>query len=131
LLVPPLLTETFDAEFVFAFACNTLLEPDCAVADVRSDRAEIRAGLKVPIVAQLEIAARLALPVDAVTVHVSRVEQGHRPPVVLDGLCVMALTDVDVAQVAQGGGLRGGVGGARGGAARLQTRTRRHPPRQD
>lgn len=72
MLVPPLLTETFDAEFVFAFASNTPLEPDCAIADVRSDSAEVWASLKVPIVAQSEIAARLGLPVGAVTVHVSQ-----------------------------------------------------------
>ena len=72
MLVPPLLTATFDAEFVFAFASNTPLEPDCAIADVRSGGAEIWASLKVPIVAQSEIAARLGLPVDAVTVHVSQ-----------------------------------------------------------
>ncbi|HTJ67672.1 MAG TPA: molybdopterin cofactor-binding domain-containing protein [Actinospica sp.] len=72
MIVPPLLTESFDAEFVFAFASNTPLEPDCAIADVRSGGAEIWASLKVPIVAQSEIAAKLGLPVDAVTVHVSQ-----------------------------------------------------------
>ncbi|MEU8225560.1 molybdopterin cofactor-binding domain-containing protein [Kribbella sp. NPDC048915] len=68
--VPPLLAETIDAEFVFAFASNSPLEPDCAIADVRPDSAEIWSCLKVPIVAQQDIAKQLGLPVDAVTVHV-------------------------------------------------------------
>jgi isoquinoline 1-oxidoreductase subunit beta len=68
--VPPLLAKTIDAEFTFAFASNSPLEPDSAIADVRSDRAEIWASLKVPIVAQEDIARRLGLPRDAVTVHV-------------------------------------------------------------
>jgi isoquinoline 1-oxidoreductase beta subunit len=68
--VPPPLTERVDAEFTFAFASNSPLEPDNAIADVRSDRAEIWSSLKVPIVAQREIATRLGLPAESVTVHV-------------------------------------------------------------
>jgi isoquinoline 1-oxidoreductase subunit beta len=68
--VPPLLAKTIDAEFTFAFASNSPLEPDSAIADVRHDRAEIWASLKVPIVAQEDIAARLRLPLSAVKVHV-------------------------------------------------------------
>ncbi|MGV9563505.1 molybdopterin cofactor-binding domain-containing protein [Streptomyces sp. NPDC003480] len=68
--VPSLLAKTIDAEFTFAFASNSPLEPDNAIADVRSDSAEIWASLKVPIVAQEEIAKQLGLPVDAVKVHV-------------------------------------------------------------
>jgi isoquinoline 1-oxidoreductase beta subunit len=68
--VPPLLANTIDAEFVFAFASNSPLEPDCAIADVRADGAEIWASLKVPIVAQEDIAKQLGLPIDAVKVHV-------------------------------------------------------------
>ncbi|MEV6028057.1 molybdopterin cofactor-binding domain-containing protein [Streptomyces sp. NPDC052036] len=68
--VPSLLIKTIDAEFTFAFASNSPLEPDNAIADVRSDSAEIWACLKVPIVAQEEIAKQLGLPVDAVKVHV-------------------------------------------------------------
>lgn len=70
LVVPPLLAKTIDAEFTFAFASNSPLEPDNAIADVRHDRAEIWASLKVPIVAQEDIAARLGLPPSAVKVHV-------------------------------------------------------------
>ncbi|WP_427888511.1 molybdopterin cofactor-binding domain-containing protein [Kribbella sp. GL6] len=68
--VPPLLTQSIDAEFVFAFASNSPLEPDCAIADVGPDRAEIWSSLKVPIVAQEDIAKQLGLPIDAVKVHV-------------------------------------------------------------
>ncbi|MFG2824979.1 molybdopterin cofactor-binding domain-containing protein [Kitasatospora sp. NPDC048365] len=72
LVVPPLplLTKAVDARFTFHFASNAALETNCAVADVRPDRAEVWASLKVPIAAQEEIAARLGLPVGAVTVHV-------------------------------------------------------------
>jgi isoquinoline 1-oxidoreductase beta subunit len=70
LIVPPLLAQTVDAEFTFAFASNSPLEPDNAIADVRSDRAEIWSSLKVPITAQEAIATELGLPQSAVTVHV-------------------------------------------------------------
>ncbi len=67
-----LIADSVDAEFFFAFASNSPLEPDNAIADVRSDRAEIWSSLKAPIVAQSEIAAALDLPVSAVTVHVTQ-----------------------------------------------------------
>ena len=72
LVVPPLplLTKAVDTRFTFHFASNGALEPNGAVADVRSDSAEIWAALKSPIVAQEQIAAELGLPVSAVTVHV-------------------------------------------------------------
>jgi isoquinoline 1-oxidoreductase subunit beta len=72
LVVPPLGALSVDAEFTFAFASNAPLEPDNAIADVRADRAEIWSSLKVPIIAQQEIAAQLGLPVSAVTVHVNQ-----------------------------------------------------------
>jgi len=46
------------------------MDTGSAIADVRSDRAEIWAGLKSPITAQEEIATALGLTPDAVTVHV-------------------------------------------------------------
>jgi isoquinoline 1-oxidoreductase beta subunit len=70
LIVPPLLAQPVDAEFTFAFASNSPLEPDNAIADVRPDRAEIWSSLKVPIVALEEIAGQLGLPQSAVKVHV-------------------------------------------------------------
>jgi isoquinoline 1-oxidoreductase subunit beta len=66
-----LLTKTVEGDFTFWFASNSALEPNCAVADVRSGRAEIWGGLKSPIVAQQTIAAKLGLPQNAVTVHVT------------------------------------------------------------
>jgi isoquinoline 1-oxidoreductase beta subunit len=68
--VPPLGSISVDAEFTFAFASNAPLEPDNAIADVRSDRAEIWSTLKVPIDAQQDIARQLGLPQDKVVVHV-------------------------------------------------------------
>jgi isoquinoline 1-oxidoreductase beta subunit len=68
----PLLTQTVDGDFTFHFASPAGLEPLCAVADVRSDRAEIWAPLKVPIVAQKAIAEALGVPQSAVTVHVTQ-----------------------------------------------------------
>jgi isoquinoline 1-oxidoreductase subunit beta len=70
LAVPPLGSISVDAEFTFAFASNAPLEPDNAIADVRSDSAEIWSTLKVPIVAQAAIAAKLGLPQNKVVVHV-------------------------------------------------------------
>ncbi|HEX6449434.1 MAG TPA: molybdopterin cofactor-binding domain-containing protein [Trebonia sp.] len=67
-----LLASTVKADFFFAFASNSPLEPDCAIADVTADSAEIWASLKVPIVAQGEIATALGLPQSAVTVHVTQ-----------------------------------------------------------
>ena len=58
-------------EFIFYFASNTPLEPDCAIADVRADSAEIWAPLKVPIDALQAVAGFLGLPQSAVTVHVT------------------------------------------------------------
>ncbi|MFC9738347.1 molybdopterin cofactor-binding domain-containing protein [Streptomyces noursei] len=73
LVVPKLnpLAKTVEGSFTFHFASNSALEPNCAVADVRSDRAEVWAALKSPIVAQQAIAAKLGLAPGAVTVHVT------------------------------------------------------------
>jgi isoquinoline 1-oxidoreductase beta subunit len=62
---------TLDAEFAFAFASNSALEPGAAIADVRPDRAEVWASLKVPIKAKEDFAAMLGLGLEAVTVHVT------------------------------------------------------------
>ncbi|MCF2530494.1 molybdopterin cofactor-binding domain-containing protein [Yinghuangia soli] len=72
LVVPPLpiLTKAVDVRFTFPFAGNSALETNCAIADVRADRAEVWGSLKSPIVAQEQIALRLGLPVSAVQVHV-------------------------------------------------------------
>jgi isoquinoline 1-oxidoreductase beta subunit len=65
------LTNAIDAEFTFAFASNSALEPNCAIADVKRGSAEIWSSLKVPITAQQEIAQQLRLPQSAVKVHVT------------------------------------------------------------
>ena len=72
LAVPPLplLAQTIDGDFTFYFASNSPLETNCAIADVRADRAEIWSSLKSPIVAQHTIAQFLGLPQSAVTCHV-------------------------------------------------------------
>lgn len=66
----PVLAETVEADFEFMFKSSAALEPYAAVADVRSDSAEVWAGLKVPIVAQEDIAKAVGLPTSKVTVHV-------------------------------------------------------------
>nr|SBO96386.1 Isoquinoline 1-oxidoreductase beta subunit [Nonomuraea gerenzanensis] len=68
-LRPP--TPVVEGAFTFYFRGNSALEPNCAIADVRADRAEIWSALKSPIVAQQSIAAKLGLPVGEVTVHVT------------------------------------------------------------
>ncbi|GAB3488280.1 molybdopterin cofactor-binding domain-containing protein [Amycolatopsis cihanbeyliensis] len=68
-LRPPV--PTVEATFTFYFRSNSALEPNCAVADVRSDRAEIWSALKSPIVAKQAIAARLGLPSGEVAVYVT------------------------------------------------------------
>jgi isoquinoline 1-oxidoreductase beta subunit len=70
--VPGLLDQYLDAEFTFAAASNSPLETGAAIADVRPDHAEIWSCLKVPIVAQEDIAKQLGLPQDAVKVHVTQ-----------------------------------------------------------
>lgn len=68
----PGLAKTVEGEFTFWFASNSALEPNCAIADVRSDRAEIWGALKSPITAQEEIAKLLGLPIPSVKVHVTQ-----------------------------------------------------------
>jgi isoquinoline 1-oxidoreductase beta subunit len=66
----PLLAKAIDTRFTFAFASNSPLETNCAIADVGPERAEIWSCLKTPIVAQELIAEALGLPQSAVTCHV-------------------------------------------------------------
>jgi isoquinoline 1-oxidoreductase beta subunit len=72
MIVPevPILAEQIDADFAFAFRSSAALEPNCAIADVREDSAEIWAGLKVPILAQQNIAQALGMTQDQVKVNV-------------------------------------------------------------
>ena len=74
LAVPKLgpLTKTVEADFTFWFRSNSSLEPNCAIADVRTDRAEIWGACKNPISAAEEIATLLGLPPTAVNSTSSR-----------------------------------------------------------
>lgn len=64
------LAKTVEADFTFYFRSNSALETNCAIADVRADRAEIWSGLKSPITAQEKIATLLGMTPDQVKVHV-------------------------------------------------------------
>ncbi len=68
--LPPLGALTVEGEFQFNAASHCPLEVECAIADVRADRAEIWAGLQTPIITQQSIAIDLGLPQDKVKVHV-------------------------------------------------------------
>jgi isoquinoline 1-oxidoreductase beta subunit len=64
------LAKSVTGEFTYYFRSNSPLETNCAIADVRSNSAEIWSSLKAPILAQETIAQRLGLPTEAVVVHV-------------------------------------------------------------
>ena len=72
LAAPGLGSLTTDGEFDFAPVNHGVLETNSAIADVRSDRAEIWSSFKSPIYAQERIANAVGLSVDDVTVHVVR-----------------------------------------------------------
>lgn len=69
LVVPPLLSQTVDAEFDWGFASHAPMECNTAIADVRDGSAEIWSNFKTPIVAQQTIAAELGLAQDKVVTH--------------------------------------------------------------
>ncbi|WP_338893589.1 xanthine dehydrogenase family protein molybdopterin-binding subunit [Rhodococcus sovatensis] len=67
---PFVTTGELTAEFDFAFVSHAAMETNSAVADVRSDSAEIWGSMQTPIIAKQVIARVLGMPVDAVIVHV-------------------------------------------------------------
>lgn len=67
---PPLGAVTVEAEYEWASASHAFLETECAIADVRSDGAELWSGFQAPIVAQQKIAVELGLRPDSVKAHV-------------------------------------------------------------
>jgi isoquinoline 1-oxidoreductase beta subunit len=73
-LPPPvnLLAKTLDQRFTFHFRPGDPLETNCAIADVRPDRAEVWSSLKNPIWTQEQIALSLGLPVTSVKCHVAQ-----------------------------------------------------------
>jgi isoquinoline 1-oxidoreductase subunit beta len=66
------LAKTLDQRFTFYFRPGDPLETNCAVADVRPDKAEVWSSLKTPVWAQEQIASILDLPIPSVTVHVAQ-----------------------------------------------------------
>ncbi|GAA5164448.1 molybdopterin-dependent oxidoreductase [Pseudonocardia eucalypti] len=70
LAVPAGAGEVVEGEFVFYFRSGSPLETNCAIADVRKDKATIWSAAKSPIAAQAEIAKNLGLPQNAVDFHV-------------------------------------------------------------
>lgn len=70
LAAPKLGSVSVEGEFIFHFRSGSPLEPNCAVADVRSDSAEIWGGLKSPIDAQGRVAQAVGLPQTKVKVNV-------------------------------------------------------------
>ncbi|GAA3360182.1 molybdopterin cofactor-binding domain-containing protein [Saccharopolyspora gregorii] len=71
-LVVPDTGSTVEGEFTFHFRNNAALEPNTAVADVRPGSAEIWSCLQSPILCKQEVAAKLGLPQEAVSVHVQQ-----------------------------------------------------------
>jgi isoquinoline 1-oxidoreductase beta subunit len=66
---PRLGSLTIEGEFEYPGATHCPMEVECAIVDVRPDRAEIWAGLQCPIVTLQAIAADLGLPESAVVAH--------------------------------------------------------------
>jgi isoquinoline 1-oxidoreductase beta subunit len=64
------LAKTVKGDFLFYFRSNSALDTNAAIADVRSDRAEVWSALKTPIAAQQAIAAAVGLTEQQVKVHV-------------------------------------------------------------
>ncbi|ALE75325.1 isoquinoline 1-oxidoreductase [Pseudonocardia sp. EC080625-04] len=71
LAVPQVAGETVEGDFTFYFRSNSALETNCAIAVVGDGQAEIWGPSKSPIAAQAEIAKKLGMAQNAVTVHVT------------------------------------------------------------
>jgi isoquinoline 1-oxidoreductase subunit beta len=67
-----LLTKSVEQVFTFYFRPGDPLETNCAIADVRTDGAEVWSSLKSPIWAREQLAQILGLPLGSVTVHVAQ-----------------------------------------------------------
>lgn len=70
-MTPALPGEVLEDQFTFWFRPGDPLEPNCAVADVRADRAEIWSSLKSPIYLKQQVASTLGLAPEKVIVHVT------------------------------------------------------------
>jgi isoquinoline 1-oxidoreductase subunit beta len=71
-LTPALPGKAIDHRFTFHFRPGDPLETNCAIADVRSGRAEIWSALKSPVYAQEQLAQNLGLLPTQITVHVTQ-----------------------------------------------------------
>jgi isoquinoline 1-oxidoreductase beta subunit len=72
-LTPALpLAKTLDQTFTFHFRPGDPLETNCAIADVRSNSAEVWSALKSPIWAQEQLRLILGLPLASIKVHVTQ-----------------------------------------------------------
>ncbi len=71
-LLPVSLGNSIDQTYTFHFRPGDPLETNCAVADVRRDRAEVWACLKSPVWCKEQLALDLGLPLNQVTVHVTQ-----------------------------------------------------------
>src|SRR4029077_2375915 len=78
-------TQVVEAEFDWAPLNHASLEPECAVADVRPDGADLWSGFQAPILAQQHIALELGLPQDKVKAHVVPPGSGFGRRVFYDG----------------------------------------------
>ncbi|MGQ0629640.1 MAG: molybdopterin cofactor-binding domain-containing protein [Sporichthyaceae bacterium] len=63
------LAEVVEQTYTFQCRSGSPMETNCAIADVRADRAEVWSVLKVPIVTLQRIALMLDMPAENVTVH--------------------------------------------------------------
>jgi isoquinoline 1-oxidoreductase subunit beta len=73
LTMTPALGQAIDQRFTFYFRPGDPLETNCAIADVRSDSAEIWSAMKSPIYFQETVATEvLGLPITSVTAHVTQ-----------------------------------------------------------
>jgi isoquinoline 1-oxidoreductase beta subunit len=61
--------EVIEETYTCQYRSGSPMEPNCAIADVRGDTAEVWGVFKLPIITQQRIALMLDLPEDAVTVH--------------------------------------------------------------
>ncbi len=67
---PPADAVTIESDFEWVAAAHGFLETECAIADVRSDGADLWSGFQAPIAAQQIIEEKLGLPENSVTAHV-------------------------------------------------------------
>jgi len=64
--------KTLEQSFTFYFRPGDPLEPNCAVANVTKDSAEVWSSLKSPIWAKEQLVTILGLPLEAISVHVAQ-----------------------------------------------------------